>query len=1061
MTLRDALLQSLDWRLIGPHRGGRVVAVTGVIGDPQTYYFGACAGGVWKTVDAGTTWRNVSDGFFGTAAVGAIQVSASDPNVLYVGTGESTIRGNVSHGDGVYTSTDAGKTWRNIGLRETRHIGKIRIHPTNPEIVYVAALGHAWGPNAERGVYRSKNGGETWELVLHKSADAGSHDLTMDPTNPRVLYASVWQTRRFPHTFVSGGPESGLWKTTDGGDTWSDLSRRPGLPQGTLGKIGVALSPARPERVWAIIEAEDGGLFRTDDGGATWEKVSEAPFLRTRAWYYCHLYADPVDSETVWGLDYMVWKSVDGGANFQRVPSQHGDEHDLWINPDNTENLIKGDDGGACVTFTGGRTWSSIYNQPTAQLYHVIADDRFPYRVYGSQQDNTAISLPSMSVDGAIHERDWYEPGGGESGYIAVKHDDPDLVVASGPIGPRAFNDRMRLYNHRTGQKRDITVWPELFGWARGAIDLKYRFQWTFPIFFSRHDPDSLYVAGNHVFRSRDLGSTWEMLSPDLTRNDPTRLQPSGGPITRDNTGAEVYCTIFTLVESPHTAGVLWAGSDDGLVHLSRNGGKRWANITPRGDSPAGGLPEWALVNGIEPSPHDEGTAYLCATRYKLDDTAPYLYKTTDWGTTWTKITGDLPADAFTRVIRADPHRRGLLYCGTETGIFASFDDGAHWHRLGGNLPVVPVHDLIVKGTDMVVATHGRAFWILDDLTPLHQLADGGQPSAVRDPHHAGGTQDVAFHLFQPRPAVRVRVGGGSWGEERAGYANYDRAATSIVAYLPVKRGDGWGKEYLNGGKNPPNGLILHYFLADAPQSLTLEIVDAAGHLVRSYATEDLPHEPGINRFVWDMRHAGVPDLEADDLDVWQRPVGPLVLPGMYTVRLRADGHTRTQEAQIMHDPRLTITDAQMREQHDLLMRIRDRLAQTNAAIARIRTIRAQTAIWEARFAPTKDEAASAAVLAAARDLHEQIGAVERALIDTRSRDPMLHPIALNEKWNALFDHVDSADYPPTANARAVFGDLSARLDAHLAQLANIASEEGAILNRAIAATNTPAVLLT
>ena len=533
--------------------------MAGDVSDPMTYYHGACAGGVWKTNDGGTTWRNVSDGFFATAAIGAIAVSESDPNVIYVGTGEATIRGNVSHGDGVYKSTDGGKTWRNMGLAATRHIGKIRIHPKNPDIVYVAAFGHAWGPSAERGVYRSKDGGETWELVLRKSDRAGSHDIAMDPNNPRILYAAIWQAQRYPHQLISGGEDSGIWKTTDGGDTWTELTRNPGLPTGVIGKIGLACA-AGGDRVWAIVEAEDGGLFRTDDGGAHWQRVSDAPFLRTRAWYYCHLIADPRDADTVWGLDYAVWKSTDGGRNFTQYPSQHGDEHALWINPQNTQIMIKGDDGGACVTYTGGASWSTLYNQPTAQLYHVTADDRFPYRVYGSQQDNTAISVPSMSVEGAIHERDWFEPGGGESGYIGVKHDDPDLVVASGPIGPRAYNDRMHLYNHRTGQRRNITVWPELYGWALGAVDLKYRFQWTFPIFFSRHDPNTLYVSGNRVFRSTDLGTSWEPISPDLTRNDPSRLQSSGGPITRDNTGAEVYCTIFALVESPHQSGRLLGG---------------------------------------------------------------------------------------------------------------------------------------------------------------------------------------------------------------------------------------------------------------------------------------------------------------------------------------------------------------------------------------------------------------------------------------------------------------------------------------------------------------------
>ena len=772
--------------------------------------------------------------------------------------------------------------------------------------------------------------------------------------------------------------------------------------------------------------------------------MNDAPFLRTRAWYYCHIFADPQDAETVWGLDYMVWKSTDGGGHFTRVPSQHGDEHDLWINPRNSENMIKGDDGGACVTYTGGATWSSIYNQPTAQMYHVTTDNRFPYRVYGSQQDNTAISLPSASVEGAIHERDWFEPGGGESGYIGVKPDDPDLVVASGPIGPRAFNDRMKLYNHRTGQRRDITVWPELYGWALGAVDLKFRFQWTFPIFFSQHNPDALYVAGNHVFRSRDLGTTWEMLSPDLTRNDPTKLQSSGGPITRDNTGAEVYCTIFALAESPRTEGVFWAGSDDGLVHLSRDGGKSWADITPSD------LPEWALISIIEPSAHADGTAYLAATRYKHDDTAPYLYRTTDWGQTWTRITEGIPGGDFTRVIREDPHRRGLLYAGTESGLYVSFDDGGHWQRAGGNLPIVPIHDLIIKGTDMVVATHGRSFWILDDLTPLRELCDLHELT--------DGARSTLLHLFAPRPTVRMRIGGGSWGDEVAGMANYDHAATSIIAYLPVKKGGQWTKAYLNGGTNPPNGAIVQYHLASPAEALTLDILDGSGAVIRTYPHDALPSAAGSHRFIWDMRHSGATKLEADDLNVWQREVGPLVLPGTYTVRVRMGAHALTRQVEILRDPRIDASDNDLRAQHDLLLAIRDRLTDTNRAIARIRTVRGQVSGWEARLTATPQDEKHATVLTAGKELTAQLATIEHELIDVRSKEPTLFPIALNEKWNALFDHVDSADYVPTHNGQVVFGELSQRLDAQLAQLRDVLSEEGNLFNRAIVAAGATAI---
>jgi len=1055
-TVRESALQSLDWRLIGPHRGGRVVAVAGDASDPMTFYFGACAGGVWKTVDGGTYWHNISDGFFNTAAIGALAVSASDPHVLYAGTGEATIRGDVSHGDGVYKSTDRGKTWRYMGLAETRHIGKIRIHPHDPDVVYVAALGHAWGANQDRGVFRSTDGGKRWEKVLYESENAGCHDLTMDPTNPRILYAAIWQTRRYPHTFSSGGPDCRLWKTTDGGDTWTDLTGKPGLPTGVLGKIGVALSPARPERVWALVEAKDGALFRSDDSGEAWERVNDAAFLRTRAWYYMHLIADPRDPETVWGLNYNIWRSTDGGTNFTRMPSQHGDEHDLWINPHDTQIMIKGDDGGACVTYTGGASWSSLYNQPTAQLYHATTDDRFPYRVYGSQQDNTAISLPSATVEGAIHERDWFEPGGGESGYIAIKPDDPDIVVASGPNGQRQFNDRLLLYNHRTGQRRNITVWPELYGWDKGAIDLKYRFQWTFPIFFSQHEPHALYVAGNRAFRSTDLGTNWEAISPDLTRHDPTRLQSSGGPITRDNTGAEVYGTIFALVESPHQPGVFWAGSDDGLVHLSEDGGTTWMNITPPD------LPEWALISVIEVSPHQPGAAYLAATRYKQDDIAPYLYKTTDSGQTWTRITTGIPSTDFTRVIREDPHRRGLLYTGTETGIYMSFDDGAHWQRMGGNLPTVPIYDLIVKGMELVVATHGRSFWILDDIRALHQVADD--------------LGDAPVYLFTPRPTVRLRMRGGDGGDPADGMMYYGHAGTSSVAYLPTKQLDGATvPRYLTAGANPPHGVVVQYYLAEEPPGgLTLDVLDTEGTVIRSFASEgvreqtlkgrivsDAPTASGINRLLWDMRYTGETRVDDPDFDTWDRAAAPLVLPGTYTLRLQVGHEVQTCTAEILPDPRIATSHEDLVAQLDLLQHIRNQLNTVNRSVNAIRAFHRQVTLWQDRFQARTMDAHRGAVLAAAERLTNGLAVIEQNLRNVRSQSPLLFPQGLHEKFNALFDAVDSSDDMPTQQAVAVYGELSDRLDEQLKLLERTVAEDGQRFNEAIAAADEPAVNFT
>lgn len=1032
VTQRAGALEGLEFRLIGPHRGGRVVAVAGDPSDRQVFYFGACAGGVWKTTDGGLTWRNISDGFFNTAAVGALAVAESDPNVIYAGMGETSIRGNVVHGDGIYKSTDAGRSWRNVGLADTRHIGKIQIHPTNPDVAYAAALGHAYGPNEERGVYRTTDGGETWEKVLYKSDRAGSQDVSMDMTNPRILYAAVWQVQRYPWTLVNGGEDSGIWRSFDGGDTWEEITRNSGLPQGLLGKIGVVASRAKPGRVWALVEAEDGAVFRSDDYGDTWIRLSEQALLRTRPWYYMHITADTQDPDTVYVQNYSLWKSIDGGASFDRIPTPHGDDHALWIDPLDNQRMIEGNDGGACVSFNGGATWSSIYNQPTAQLYHVITDDQFPYRVYGSQQDNSAISVPSATTDGAIHERGWYAPGGGESGYIAIKPDEPWHVIASGPAGRRAYNDIMTHYDHRTGQIRNITVWPELYGWGAGAESLKYRLQWTFPIMFSQHPPHDLYVAGNQLFRSRDLGSSFEVVSPDLTRNDAEKLVPSGGPITRDNTGAEVYCTIFALAESPTQPGMLWAGSDDGLVHISEDGGRNWQNITPSD------LPEWALISIIELSPHEDGIAYLAATRYKLDDTKPYLYKTSDYGETWELITNGIPADDFTRVIREDPQVRGLLYAGTESGLYVSFDDGGQWQRVSGNFPVVPVHDLVVKGDELVIATHGRSFWILDDVTVLRQLAQESGTEAAR--------------LFAPKPSVRLRRYRGFGGAPVKGVVNYGSAGTSQVLFDPVDQPDGTtGRQLLTAGENPPEGVAIHYYLAETQtEPLALSILDSDGSEIRTYRSDD-EHAPrpttsvGLNRFVWNMREMGAESITAA-LQAWDQPDGPTVLPGQYQVRLTVDGADHLQGFEVVRDPRIESSDADLAAQRDMLRELRDQLSETNRTINEIDALLDQTAIWQRR---TSNET----VRQAADSVEEQLREILPTLIDVNIHQAQLWPSGLHEKLNALFNSVDGADYAPPQQARDVFAELSEQLESAKARLAAIRDTEVRALNDAIASS--------
>ncbi len=1071
MTVDPKLLSALEWRSIGPHRGGRVVAVHGHPTDPMTFYFGACAGGVWKTTDGGTTWENVSDGFFKTSAVGALAVSESDPNVIFVGTGETCIRGNVSHGDGVYKSTDGGKTWTNVGLEDTRHIASIQIHPRDPDLVYVAALGHAWGPNKERGVYRSKDGGKHWEKILFKSERTGAIDLSMDPNNPRTLYASFWQTQRYPHKLESGGPESSLWKTTDGGETWTDITHNKGLPKGLLGKMGIVASPAKSDRVYAIIEAEDGAFFRSDDGGANWKRLSEEGGLRGRPWYYMHVFADPKDADTAWVLDYSLWKTIDGGATFFEMATPHGDEHDLWIDPKNPLRMIEGNDGGACVTFNGGESWSTLYNQPTAQFYHVTTDDRFPYYVYGSQQDNTAMALPSASHRGAITLNEWYEPGGGESGYIAVKPDDHNIVVG-GAVGSGGGNGRLIHYNHRTGHRRVITVWPEVTGMGLGASEHKYRFQWTFPIFWSRWDANVLYAAGNRVFKSTNEGHTWEAVTPDLTRNDPDKLEPSGGPITNDNTGAEAYCTIFALAESPHEQGVYWAGSDDGLVHVSRDNMQTWENVTPKD------LPDWALVSIIEPSPHDPATAYIAATRYKHDDLKPYLFKTHDYGKSWKKITHGMGDDEFTRVIREDPNKRGLLFAGTETGIYVSFDDGEHWQRMNEptkddstqNLPITPIHDLIINGTDLVVATHGRSFWILDDITPLHQMADGGSQIA-----------DGTAHLFKPRDTVRFKVYKG-FGTKPGAAVNYGRAGTVVYSYRQKELPTNQKKEQLlDAGENPPDGVVIYYWLKDKPEGdLTLTFSDESGQLIREFTSkkeeerkddpraekndeEDTdPHptkEAGANRFVWNLRYADATKIPGNKgrAGTEQLVAGPQVAPGPYTVQLKVGDHTLTQSFAVLKDPRVSASDDDLIAQRDLLLQVRDKLSETHETILQIRHIRDQANAW-AKYVDGNTQN-SDAVKAAAKKLSDELCAIEDELIQIRSEDPRSFPSKLNSRLAALSSFADSADSRPPQQVHDVFNDLSQRIDEQLARYQQMVNEDIAAFNKLCRESGVEAIL--
>lgn len=983
-------LDGLEWRQLGPFRGGRVEAVAGDPRDRNTFYFGSCGGGVWKTTDGGLFWRNVSDGFFERASVGAIAVAGSDPNVVYAGMGEACIRGNVSHGDGVYRSTDGGKTWSHLGLENTRNIGKVRVHPQDPDTAYVAALGHAHGPNPERGIFRTRDGGKTWKKVLSRGTKAGGIDISIDPTNPRIVYASLWEAIRRPHQLISGGEGSGLFKSTDGGDTWTEISRNRGLPKGVLGKISVAVSPARPERVFALIEATDGGVFRSEDGGASWSKGSEDRELRQRAWYYTHIFADPHDAETVWVLNVDAYRSSDAGKTFARQTIPHGDNHDMWIDPTDPQRIIEGNDGGATISFNGGASWSSLYNQPTAEYYHITADTQTPYRLYAAQQDNSSMSSPTRSALSGILWQDCYEIGGGEAGHIAVRADDPNVVFAADHAG------LLTRYDRRSGQIRTINVWPEASS-GIPAKHIKYRFNWTAPVALSPHDPNVLYTASQYVHRTHDEGTTWDRISPDLTRNDPRTTGDSGGPITLDQTGAEYHATIFAFAESALEPGVLWAGSDDGLIHVSRDNGKKWTNVTPRI------ITAQTLISLIEPGQHDAGTAYVAANRYKHDDFRPYVYKTENFGKTWSKITAGIPADTFVRAVREDAEVSGLLYAGTEVGLYVSLDGGARWQRWRGrSLPVVPIHDLIVTDGDLALATHGRSFWVFDDLSPVRELARKRATGKTR--------------LFTPRPTIRYKTYGGfSSKSELAPMKNYRHPGGSIFTSIVEERPNGEKIETnLDAGKNPPDGVIVTYFLRGAPKNITLTFLDARGRTIRSYTQRPpeadpkdkeprVPVEPGMNRFVWDMRYLDAAKIDDEPLVMDQLEgalKGAVAAPGTYRVRLDVDGEKSEASFEIRKDPRIPATQTELDAQFALRARLRDLLDRDHRAVNRLREVR-------------KDPRTAAAT-------KRTLDAIESQLMQPKAKsrqDTLNFGVRLNHKIAALIGSIGSADAGPTRQA--------------------------------------------
>jgi len=1003
-----ALYGAMQWRNVGPHRGGRVTAVAGVADDPLVYYMGATGGGVWKTTNGGATWTNVSDGFFATGSVGAIAVAPSDPNVIYVGMGEGPIRGvTTTHGDGVYRSTDGGKSWTHVGLEAARQIPAVRVHPRNPDLLWVAVQGNPWGPDSGRGIYRSADGGSTWTRVLAGDDTTGACDLSLDPTNPRILFAALWDHRRTPWQVRSGGPGSGVYRSIDGGDTWERLTE--GLPE-LMGKIGVAVAPSRPERVWALIEADDGGLYRSDDGGKHWRRVNDQRVLRARSWYYMHVVADPLDENTVWVLNGPLVRSIDGGESFDRVRAPHGDHHAMWINPRNSDWLINGNDGGANVSFDGGTSWSTQYNQPTAQFYRVITDDRFPYWLYGGQQDNTTVAIASRTTDGGIGREDWYPVGGGESAHVAFDPDDPRRVYATSIVG------FITEYDVATGIERNIQAYPEL-GLGSSAGELRYRFNWNAPVAVSPHDPRVIYHGGNVLLRSTDRGRSWQAISPDLTRNEPDKHGPGGVPITDEAAGAEYYNTIFYVVESPHEAGTIWVGTDDGLVQLTRDGGASWTDVTPPG------LGE-VLINTIDVSPHDPATVRIAATGYKLNDFSPQIWVSGDYGKSWKRRVEGLAADEFVRVVREDVARRGLLFAGTEAGVWVSFDDGVHWQPLQLELPRVPITDLRVHGDDLVAATQGRAFWILDGLGPLRQIE--------------AGLAEADWLLFTPDPAYRLAS-----SDERGGQP----------------------------GQNPPDGVVLYTWFKQAPDAETtevrLEILDADGETLRGFsnrrtaasrcyednaefhAPDDEPYgqlrlEQGMNRLVWDFRRERVECVPGWFALGWD---GPRVAPGRYTARLSVGEQSREVRFEVRGDPRSALDSPRIAEQQRLITRAYDALNALHRAVNRAVAVREQI---ERAAELTRGRPEHAAVRQAGEQLAARIDAWEATVIQPQretQQDTVAFRNRLSSQLHYLIRVLDGNDDAITAGSRARLDDLLAQWADARAELERLLGPELDALN--------------
>jgi len=991
--------KSIEWRNIGPFRGGRSAAVTGVTNKANLFYFGATGGGVWKTTDAGNTWSNISDGFFG-GSVGAIAVSESDNNVIYVGNGEVTIRGNVSSGDGMWKSVDAGKTWQHIGLEQSRHIPRVRIHPKNSDIVFAAVLGDLYKPTSERGVYKSIDGGKNWKKVLFANESSGAVDLIIDPNNPRILYASTWNVRRTPYSLSSGGEGSTLWKSTDEGETWTNISKNEGLPKGVWGINGVTVSNANSDIVWALIENKDGGIYKSTDAGKTWKLINSERKLRQRAWYYTRIYADTQDENIVYVMNVQYHQSKDGGKTFKTFNAPHGDHHDLWIAPEDNQRMIIADDGGAQVSFDAGENWSSYMNQPTSQFYRVVTDNHFPYRIYGAQQDNSTVRIAHRTDGRSISESDWESTAGGESAHIAVDPLNNDIVYGG------SYGGLLTRINHKTGERRAINVWPD-DPMGHGAEDFKYRFQWNYPIFFSPHNTKKLYTTSNHVHVTYNEGQSFEVISPDLTRNDPSTLKSSGGPITQDNTGVEYYGTIFAAVESPFEENLIWTGSDDGLVHITKDGGKNWTNVTPKK------IPEWMMINCIEVDPFTAGGVYIVGTRYKLGDYTPYIYKTEDYGKSWKLITNGIASEHFTRALRSDPNRKGLLYAGTEAGIYISFDDGANWSPFQLNLPIVPITDLAIKNNNLIAATQGRSFWIIDDLTPLHQI----------------NNELISKAIFLYKPTDSYRMGGSK--------------RTSKTA-----------------GKNHSGGVNIHYFVKNIEETdtISLSIYENSGKHIKTFSTkpdtdqkeEKLKVKKGANQFNWNMQY---PDAEkVKGMILWWASLnGPKALPGDYKVKLSKNGTSASEQTfTLLKDPRSSATDEDLQAQFDFIIEIQEKLTEIHKTLKNITKIKGQV---EQLKSSITDKEKNKEIIELADKIVKDLTEYENNLYQTKSKsnqDPLNFPIKLNNKLAHLNSLSSIGDYKPTDQSVAFKNEIVQLIDVELAKIYSIFEKDVKTLNEKV-----------